>query len=99
MKLVVRVRRPSGIEEEVPMNAFPCGEIMRSEYDRAVRLTRAAGRGEILGVVAGRIIEPLGAAEVAQIKAQTTGGRQFYGIGSGLAEIRERNAKRERGER
>jgi hypothetical protein len=62
----------SGAEEIVEMKAFPQGEISRRDYDRAVRLTREAGRGDILGVVEGRIIEPLSKAQVEQIKAQAS---------------------------
>ena len=95
MSLKVRVKRMSGAEVIVEMKAFPQGEISRRDYDRAVKLTREAGRGDILGVVEGRIIEPLSKAQVEQIKAQTMSGRQYYGMVSGLAEMHERQAARE----
>ena len=93
MKIKVKVLRPSGIEEIVEMPFEH--SILRKDYDRACALTRKAGRGEILGIVEGKIIEPLSKGEVAELKNSAMSGSAFYGIGSGLAEIRERNAARE----
>ena len=93
MKIKVKVLRPSGIEEIVEMPFEH--SILRKDYDRACKLTRKAGRGEILGIVEGKIIEPLSKGEVAELKNSAMSGSAFYGIGSGLAEIRERNAARE----
>lgn len=93
MKIKVKVLRPSGIEEIVEMPFEH--SILRKEFDRACDLTRKAGRGDILGVVEGKIIEPPSKGEVAAMKKSIMSGSAFYGTGSGLAEIRARNAARE----
>lgn len=93
--ITVRVMRPNGTEEIVAFpGTFANGEILRRDFDRAVLLTRSAGRGEILGVVQGTIIEPLSAKQVAEITAQTSG-RAIWNQASGLAGIRARNEARE----
>ena len=55
IKNIVSIRRPSGIIEEVALNGSFIYVITTPEFEKMIRMTREAGRGEILGFVSGGI--------------------------------------------
>ena len=55
VKNIVSIRRPSGIIEEVALKGNFIYVISSAEFEKMTRMTREAGRGEILGFVSGGI--------------------------------------------
>ena len=55
VKNIVSIRRPSGIIEEVALKGNFIYVISSAEFEKMTRMTREAGRGEILGFISGGI--------------------------------------------
>ncbi len=55
VKNIVSIRRPSGIIEEVALKGNFIYVISSAEFEKMTRMTREAGRGEILGFVSGGV--------------------------------------------
>jgi hypothetical protein len=53
VKNIVSIRRPSGIVEEVTLRGNFIYVITAAEFEKMIKMTREAGRGEILGFVSG----------------------------------------------
>jgi len=55
VKNIVSIRRPSGTVEEVALKGNFIYVITAAEFEKMVKMTREAGRGEILGFVSGGV--------------------------------------------
>jgi hypothetical protein len=55
VKNIVSIRRPSGIVEEVALKGNFIYVITAAEFEKMTRMTREAGRGEILGFISGGV--------------------------------------------
>jgi hypothetical protein len=92
-KNIVSIRRPSGIIEEVALKGNFIYVISAAEFEKMIRMTREAGRGEILGFVSGG---------VKKIKIDANAGRRSRAtiaavLGGSLSESADTSASALRG--